>query len=279
MSGDAGPADLAALLPRVTRKTSSRPRDSQRSKLYRAEEILGTIKPSYPDGFVLSQAKGGTNNRWPSIEEAQTYVDSLVRARWFQSRWGQVVITVGKKTNGAATGTRHSRWSGTIQLPPWGRSEQVILHEVAHVLTPPGHAWHGPQYAAIMLTLVEHRIGKEAAKALRQSFVDNRVKYRNGLALVPKAGSHTVLTGKRKSTRTTSRSTKVTPIRPAVGVVNPAKQNLTGQELADGVAFLCKLLDRKSLTNGIQVAAAWSLLKRCEELQAEAALRERTAKP
>lgn len=156
------------------RNKDGRVRDSQRSRLYKAEEVLGQKDL----------------NEVGSIADCQAWVDRLCGERWFQSRWGRREIEVRFKSYGSATGYTNSH----ICLPPWSRNPRVMLHEIAHVLTPSRYAAHGPEFAAMFVTLVELELGKEAARKLRDSFVANKVRYRSGMAAVPKAGTRQVVT-------------------------------------------------------------------------------------
>lgn len=169
-----------------------RPRDTQRSKVYAAEGVVAKFRSPHADRLLTTTKVYGDFGKADRvmISAAQAYVDDLLAQRWFQSRWGQRRIEVGSKSYGRAVGYS----GGPIFLPPWARTEHTILHEVAHTLLTSRHAAHGPEFAATFLTLVEHRCGVEAAKALRESFAEHRVKYRKGLAVVPKAGQRTVVT-------------------------------------------------------------------------------------
>lgn len=168
------------------------PRDNQKSKVYKAEGVVSKFKSRHAEKLLTTKVayQFGTKVDRVMIEQAQAYVDDLVSQRWFQSRWGRRKIEVRLKVYGSATGYH----GGHICLPPWARNERVILHEVAHTLLTSRYAPHGPEFAATYLTLVENRCGKDAAAALREAYKANRVKYRNGLAVVPKAGTEVAVT-------------------------------------------------------------------------------------
>lgn len=176
--------------------SDGRPRDTQRQRLY-STCWAGTSPAAtrYLDGG--SKTSAGS----VSIPACQAYVDDLVEQRWFQSRWGRRRIPVGHKVWGNAT------WDGyDISLPPWARSEDTILHEVAHALTPRKYAAHGPEFAGVLMTLVRHRVGAPAAQSLRESFRDKRV--RMNLKAVPDAGSKTVVTKTAVAAKTRAAATK-----------------------------------------------------------------------
>jgi putative metallohydrolase (TIGR04338 family) len=167
----------------------TRPRDTQRAKVYKAERESGPRSTSAAGQRMYAAPKVNGAVTIPSVK---AYVDEVCAARWFQSRYGRVRIPVTHCTSrafGGANGIRFSRHE---------RVESSILHEMAHYLVESRaegkHAWHGEAFAATLLVLVDGVQGPAAAKQLRESFTRNRVKYRNGLAAVPKPGSRTVIT-------------------------------------------------------------------------------------
>jgi putative metallohydrolase (TIGR04338 family) len=131
-------------------------RDSQRARLYRAEEEV---------------AKG---RRLPKVADLQAYVDGVLAADWFLARWG------GRRFE-ARPGHGHRRATasrdGVLQFPLWARTELVVLHEVAHPLTPEECAPHGPEYAGVLLVLVRRAMGVAPAQALEDAFARHRVRH------------------------------------------------------------------------------------------------------
>ena len=142
--------------------TTTRPRDSQRARLYRAE----------------GQVDAGRG--LPTVERMQAWVDGLVAADWFVARWGDRAFDV-------RPGFGHRRatadQNGVLQMPKWARSELVLLHEVAHCLTPVNVASHGPEYAGVLLALVRRGMGPGPAQHLEDAFARERVRWT--LAAVP----------------------------------------------------------------------------------------------
>lgn len=154
-------------------------RDNQKQRLYNAEDSLRSLHSETATRLLIDAPRVPSTNNI-SIEACQAYVDHLTQSAWFQRRWGRRKMRVVQKTYGKSTGGY-----GKIALPPWGRCESVILHEVAHELTIGARiADHGPEFAGVLLTLVEHRMGKDAAAVLRERFKTYRV--RKSMALVPK---------------------------------------------------------------------------------------------
>jgi putative metallohydrolase (TIGR04338 family) len=140
----------------------TRPRDSQRARLYRAEGEVDA------------------GRRLPTVERMQAWVDALAATDWFVARWGERAFDVRPGFgHRRATADQH----GVLQMPKWARSEMVLLHEVAHCLTPVTYAAHGPEYAGVLLALARRGIGPAAAQALEDAFDRERVRW--SLAAVP----------------------------------------------------------------------------------------------
>lgn len=110
----------------------TRPRDSQRSALYRWEDrVARELSPAL--------------NRKLTLEECE----ELIARVWDDYRTGTGPPRV--KDGRGTTAARGSRW--TINLPRWARTPRVVLHEVAHALGPEGAA-HGPEFARLHLELL-----------------------------------------------------------------------------------------------------------------------------
>jgi len=144
---------------------STRPRDSQRARLYRAEGEVDA------------------GRRLATVERMQAWVDGLVATDWFVARWGVRSFEV-------RPGFGHRRATadtvnGVLQMPKWARSELVLLHEVAHCLTPATFASHGPEYAGVLLALARRGMGPGTAQRLEDAFAVERVRWT--LAAVPEA--------------------------------------------------------------------------------------------
>jgi len=146
---------------------SPRPRDSQRARLYRAEGLVDA------------------GRRLPTVPRMQAWVDGLVATEWFVARWGERSIEV-RPGFGHRRATADAA-SGVLQMPTWARSELVLLHEIAHCLTPLTHASHGPEYAGVLLALARRGMGPGPAQRLEDAFAAERVRWT--LAAVPAAQS------------------------------------------------------------------------------------------
>jgi putative metallohydrolase (TIGR04338 family) len=137
-----------------------RPRDSQRSKLYRSEQRHSLWRGSRPY----------------SIEEVDDFVKKLVISQWFQRRWPAVydITVLDGRGRRSPAGNPYERY---IKMPVWSRFPLLILHEVAHVIAPLGGAWHGWEFASTYLELVNHVLGVEAAGEMKSLFRSTGVRY------------------------------------------------------------------------------------------------------
>lgn len=135
-----------------------RRRDTQKSKVYAAERAARALLDDKNVGSMLGV--------WTFIERVQ-------RDRWFRRHYGYHRFQVSD-----GRGTRIARGGGNwLNLPRWSRTPVVMLHEIAHCLTPDdvGHGW---RFCATHLALVRHFMGKEAHDRLRACYREHRVRYK-----------------------------------------------------------------------------------------------------
>ena len=133
---------------------NSRARDSQRSRVYRAEEEAF--------GFCVAPLL--------SFSECVDQVH-LAFERYFPG--SQVPLVADGRGRRRACGS-----PSRISIPRWSRRRWIVLHEIAHATIPPGAAWHGPEFAGCYLRLVRRFMGAEAAARLRAAYKSHRVKTR-----------------------------------------------------------------------------------------------------
>lgn len=135
-------------------------RDSQRSRLYRAESASGLEKHAEK----------------MTIAEAQAFVDRLLAQKTVQKHF-PITGRIGTKVFVVAGRGCYAEWlRRRITLAPWGRNPLVICHELAHILERRGAA-HGWEFAAAELWLVRRAMGKDAHDALKAAFKAGRVRY------------------------------------------------------------------------------------------------------
>jgi len=106
--------------------------------------------------------------RWRRLARAQAYVDGLIGSTWFFDHWPHFVgCTVERRGAGSVwstcqhldiEGPRGRPTEGVILLADGELRQPVVLHELAHLLVPPGTG-HRPPFPETLLTLVRHEMG------------------------------------------------------------------------------------------------------------------------
>jgi putative metallohydrolase (TIGR04338 family) len=147
-----------------------RPRDSQKSRLYKAERA----------------ALDKISKRLDTIDDITRFVDRIRKRATIVRRYGyelkrSVFIGDGRGKRNAGGDSRG------IYMPKWSRTEYIVLHELSHCIACRRYgryniAAHGREFAAVYVDLVRYIIGKEAADALKASFREHRVKFRRSAA-------------------------------------------------------------------------------------------------
>lgn len=146
----------------------SRPRDSQRSKVYQAE-------------LEFEAALDGRNPTYPDIHAVRVGVEWIVESRWWRSRFPGITNVLvqdgrGRRYPGGRPPLEGSPIGG-ITLPRSCRHKSILLHELAHIVAPIDDAWHGKSFVRCYLALVDEWIGQMEGLALRWFFAKNRVKW------------------------------------------------------------------------------------------------------
>ena len=135
-------------------------RDSQRSKLYRAEKAAFECFDREPE---------------MTLADCQKLVDRAMR--FFRE------ISSPRVSDGRG---RRTAWASLweIRLPRWSRRRMWVLHEVAHTISRrlarrkrrPIQG-HGKEFARTYMKLVRRFIGRAEADLLKLSFSQHRVKH------------------------------------------------------------------------------------------------------
>lgn len=148
---------------------TTKERDTQKTKLYRAEKIL----ESY-------------SQRVETIPEIVAYLNKCLARAPIRRRYGAYLKRDIRVHDGR--GRRNACGDANyIKMPLWSRTQYIVLHEVAHSICRRMHgpevAAHGWKYASIYLDLVRFCMGEEAAHYLVAGFRTMHVRWR------PKKGS------------------------------------------------------------------------------------------
>jgi len=110
----------------------------------------------------------GVGRRFRHLGEVRAYVAELIDSDWWADRWPAVeAIPVGATRSHRVSGYAvdgSGPGCGEILCAGQIFRETVVLHEIAHVVTP--GAGHGPLFVAALLALVRERLGFHAYGAL-----------------------------------------------------------------------------------------------------------------
>lgn len=136
---------------------SGRQRDSQKSKLYAAEQVLRTSE----------HCLGLTP------EEVVKLVRKIEQSPYTIKKYGprnRRIILDGNSRSWARGGYAYVDLSAQF-----ARRTDVVIHEIAHGYAPGhGHDWH---FCEVYLDLVRHFMGKYSADTLKASFKRHKVKF------------------------------------------------------------------------------------------------------
>jgi putative metallohydrolase (TIGR04338 family) len=156
------------------------PRDTQRAKVYAAEEFVRTLFDRAAEhgnrvvDFFGTQLTLPPEGRFATVTAVQRYVDEVL-AHVGADR----PLTV--RARRGATAAHYERFGddATIAVPDrrtsWALRELVVLHEIAHHLSdvdPP----HGPAFVATFCELADAVMGPEVGHVLRVVYAKEGVR-------------------------------------------------------------------------------------------------------
>ncbi|MCV7402636.1 TIGR04338 family metallohydrolase [Mycobacterium fragae] len=162
-------------------------RDTQRSKVYAAEEFVRTLferaaeHASRSVEFFGAQLTLPPEARFGSVPAVQRYVDEVLALPAVRRKWPSVPpLTVRARRASTAAHYENRDGTGIIAVPDlttadWAMRELVVLHEIAHHLCedqPP----HGPRYVDTLCTLAELVMGPEVGHVLRVVYAKEGVR-------------------------------------------------------------------------------------------------------
>jgi putative metallohydrolase (TIGR04338 family) len=107
-------------------------------------------------------ALGDAGRVFRDLGEVRAYVADLVAGDWWADRWPHVEAIPLSRTRSLRFSGYAVEDTGEIRLR--SLREAVVLHEIAHVVSP--GAGHGPAFVSAFLALVRERLGFHAYGAL-----------------------------------------------------------------------------------------------------------------
>lgn len=146
-------------------------RDFQQSKVYGAENSLHWFYDNSEVGSINLMGvplQLEPEARFGSLESVQAYVDRVLCHPAVLSHFGTTPPVKIRERKGQRSAHYHANviavnTSGT----GWALRETVVLHELAHHLTPHDHHGHGPAFADTLITLLGLVMGDQVALALK----------------------------------------------------------------------------------------------------------------
>lgn len=112
-----------------------------------------------------------------SLDEVETFANAIWKKE--RGRYGhakRIAPTIRRQLRGVRRGFAHVQ-KHELVLPRWARSEYVILHEIAHLLTPGDR--HGPRFVGALIGLLCRYLARDANELMALADEMN-VKYRVG---------------------------------------------------------------------------------------------------
>ncbi|HEY9315151.1 TIGR04338 family metallohydrolase [Williamsia sp.] len=165
-------------------------RDSQRSALYAAERLVFNVFERAAGGGNTLTIAGTTitlppEARFGSVDSVRHYVDRVVAMAPVIDRFERARTPVSVRTRRGQHQAHYeydpAGGAGVIAVPVatqgrWAMRELVVLHELAHHLSPGSSTdKHGPRFAATLIDLVGLVLGPEAALVYRITFGDSGI--------------------------------------------------------------------------------------------------------
>lgn len=161
-------------------------RDSQRSKVYAAEQFVRTLFDRAAEHgssveFFGTQLTLPPEAKFGSLSAVQRYVDDVLALPAVRREWPAVApLRVRARRASTAAHYENHDGAGVIAVPhergaDWAMRELVVLHEIAHHLCDEKPA-HGSRYVTTLCTLAELVMGPEVGHVLRVVYAKEGVR-------------------------------------------------------------------------------------------------------
>ena len=167
-------------------------RDTQRSRVYAAEEFVRTLFDRAAEhgvgaiDFFGDQITLPPEARFGSVESVQRYVDDVLSLPAVVQGWpGTGAVRVRPRRSATAAHYENAGGQAVIAVPDrtraewaanWAMRELVVLHEVAHHLCDGSEPAHGPRFTETFCALAAAVMGPEAGHVLRVVYAKEGVR-------------------------------------------------------------------------------------------------------
>ncbi|WP_137917186.1 hypothetical protein [Hydrogenophaga sp. 2FB] len=166
---------------KTRRKSYSRPRDNQRSKVYAWERLASKTLVR-----MLNGERGVRRLDVPefdTLDQCQAFLNPIWSAE--RGRYGRARVPapeIARPNRGQRSALAHD--DHRITLPRWSRGRWVVLHEAAHRLGPVDEA-HGPRFVGILIGLLVRHAGYDANELMALADEMNVNYHVRSIGLVP----------------------------------------------------------------------------------------------
>jgi len=161
-------------------------RDSQRSKVYDAEQLVRKVFEHADEfGHRTIEVHGSSltlpvERKFASVESVQEYCDRVLCLNWVVANWERAATPIRVRARAGTNAAHYESADAVLAIPlratgtaggSWALRELVVLHELGHHLEPgPDSApAHGPQFCGRYIELVAGVVGAEAGLLLRST--------------------------------------------------------------------------------------------------------------
>jgi putative metallohydrolase (TIGR04338 family) len=123
---------------------------------------FGRIKRDNQRSLCYAWEKAVTGGKhftaqWATMDEVAAYMKPIWKSE--RGRYGRANVPMPTLHHGHWDQRRALAYGNhTISLPRWSRNEWVVLHEMAHRLTPSDEA-HGPRFIGVLMGLAARHAG------------------------------------------------------------------------------------------------------------------------
>jgi putative metallohydrolase (TIGR04338 family) len=164
-------------------------RDNQKKRVYDAEYLVRDILESLASTDVPTFDFYGSSllipleRKFGDLDSVQRYIDAVLALNWVHDIWPErTVLPVRVRRRKGVRWAEYEPATRTFAIPDrttgggWALRELVILHELAHHLTPYDEP-HGAAYASTYLHLVREVMGPEVGLLLTDSYTRHGVTF------------------------------------------------------------------------------------------------------
>ena len=164
----------------------SGPRDSQRAKVYAAEQFVRTMFDRAAEhgdrvvNFFGTSLTLPPEARFGSIDNVRSYVDQVLAMPAVVAKWPDAgPVAVRRRRGDTSAHYECSAETAVIAVPDhgtrWAMRELAVLHELSHHLSR-GEPAHGSEFVATECELAEIVMGPEVAHVLRVIYAREGVR-------------------------------------------------------------------------------------------------------